>query len=354
MIPLCEFFAATQGAMARGADREISVPIGFLDDLYRATTLDEVLGVYSVWGRQITRADRCSVALRDGPGQLMIHALNGAFGIAKGTVHRTENTVVGQVYARREMLFLPDVARVDQIDARRVQALGYAAAVFAPIITSDRCFGALCVTYKNPLDNPGKPLALLQAMARCLATQLLVIEQMKSLRLMARTDALTGAKNRHFLSEQSDHVWQAWRQDDVAFSFLSLDIDHFKAINDSHGHDVGDAVLRMLVDRLQGNVRGQDTLIRTGGEEFGLLMARVGLDDAIPMASRLRETVVSQPFAICDLRLPITVSFGIAAASQADQTFEDVVKRSDVALYRAKETGRDRIIVARDDQLLPA
>jgi len=347
------FEAAQTGALKRDK-RDLSVPIDFLNDLNGTKTRNDILSVYSVWAQRLVQADRCSIALSDKAGGLIITAMNGRRGIPQGTRHTVSDTVIGEVFVRRQPLFLPDVSQIDMPDAHLVQKLGYSSAVIVPILTGAHCFGALSASFKSALQYPQPTLAMLEAMGRCLATQLLVIEQMENLALMAQTDALTGAFNRHHLYAKLNDMWAEWQTKGMAFSFLTLDLDHFKRINDTHGHDTGDAVLTCLVQRLRTKTRAKDDVIRMGGEEFGVLMRNTDERIAARRGQRLRRAITDEPFSVCDVILPITASFGICQVSCADAGPEAVLKRADAALYAAKERGRDQITIARKDELVSA
>jgi two-component system cell cycle response regulator len=129
---------------------------------------------------------------------------------------------------------------------------------------------------------------------------------------------------------------------------LIVDIDHFKAVNDTHGHDAGDLVLKEFAKRLEGNVRGVDLSCRYGGEEFVVVMPDTEVNAASMVAERLREQVAAQPFKIGegdDDTLDLTISIGVAA-TQGDKTADadQLLQRADQALYRAKNEGRNRVV----------
>ncbi len=348
---LAQCFEDTRALEISGAGDALTVPLMFLDALTRCKTRSDVLEVYSVWAGQLTNADRCSVTLRVDNEWLMITAMDGTKKPPENTTHPLQNSTVGAVYERGEPLFLHDVTSIDLPDAKVVAELGLRSAVLAPIISGAHCFGTLAASYKETMSEPAAELALIQAMARCLAMQLRVIEQMQSLTTMARTDPLTGAGNRYDLYEQAEEAWTNWTTDAQPFSFMSTDIDHFKQINDTYGHDVGDAVLCAFVQRLKGQLRATDKIIRTGGEEFGLLMPDPTPTSAIERAQRLCDVIGDRPFAVHGMELVITASFGITQVVPSDQSFDDVLKRADIALYDAKKSGRDQVISISDEDL---
>ena len=123
-----------------------------------------------------------------------------------------------------------------------------------------------------------------------------------------------------------------------------LDVDHFKSVNDTHGHDVGDAVLVKVAEKLQDACRTVDYVGRYGGEEFVLIMVETQKDEAVLGADRLRETIANEP--IIDGH-PITASFGVATYPEDGDTVEQLIKTADTALYRAKEAGRNRVATSK-------
>jgi diguanylate cyclase (GGDEF)-like protein len=164
------------------------------------------------------------------------------------------------------------------------------------------------------------------------------------LKQLASTDFLTGLPNRReFMTRMEDQLARLQRDVGDSASVLMFDIDHFKKVNDVHGHAVGDAVLRHLGELLRGSQRKIDTPARMGGEEFALLLPGADLDAAAAYAERLRQRVAESPHATEGGQLAVTVSIGIAAIYADDQSADAALKRADRALYRAKAAGRNRV-----------
>jgi two-component system, cell cycle response regulator len=162
---------------------------------------------------------------------------------------------------------------------------------------------------------------------------------------LAITDALTGLHNRRYMETHiSTLIEQAFSRGQP-LAVLVLDIDHFKLINDTHGHDAGDEVLREFALRVRKSIRGIDLACRYGGEEFVVVMPETDLAAATAVAERLRRRIASEPFAIQGgaRGIEVTISIGIAALG-ADDDAASVIKRADQALYRAKRDGRNRVV----------
>ena len=162
----------------------------------------------------------------------------------------------------------------------------------------------------------------------------------------AVTDQLTGLHNRRYMTGQLDALVARASRDGEPVAALLLDIDHFKKINDSFGHDVGDEVLREFAVRLASNVRAVDLPCRYGGEEFVVVMPDTALVDAERIAERIRMHVSGAPFRVANGReiLAVTISIGVATTLGLEDTPDALLKRADEALYEAKASGRNRVI----------
>src|ERR1700761_8067118 len=165
---------------------------------------------------------------------------------------------------------------------------------------------------------------------------------------MAITDQLTGLHNRRYMSRHLDNLISGAQKSAKPMTFLIMDIDHFKAVNDGHGNDVGDEVLREFAGRISANIRGIDLACRYGGEEFVVVMPDTDVDFAYTIAERLRKSVEATPFEISRApgALNVTISIGVAALEGTGDTAEKLLHRADQALYRAKREGRNRVIKA--------
>jgi diguanylate cyclase (GGDEF)-like protein len=136
------------------------------------------------------------------------------------------------------------------------------------------------------------------------------------------------------------------RRTSTPLSFLLLDLDHFKRVNDAHGHAIGDAVLRHFADRVRERVRRADVLVRRGGEEFALVMPRTTEGEAQVIAERIQETLALTPFAIGDVSVVQTVSIGVATWD-GDESPEALERRADLAMYEAKDRGRNAVVASK-------
>lgn len=167
----------------------------------------------------------------------------------------------------------------------------------------------------------------------------------EELNRLATTDPLTGAWNRWRFEQTVEAEFVRAQRYGEPLAVLMFDIDHFKLINDRHGHPSGDRVLVELSDLIRRNLRVADALVRWGGEEFIVMMPHCGADEAVNLAEKLRTLVAERSFPGVG---QVTASFGVAAL-RIDETVETWLKRVDDALYQAKEQGRNRVVVAESD-----
>ena len=165
---------------------------------------------------------------------------------------------------------------------------------------------------------------------------------------MAVMDQLTGLHNRRYMDSRMATMFSESMLRARALSILVLDVDRFKSVNDGYGHDAGDEVLREFADRVRACTRGIDLVARMGGEEIVVVLPDTTSDAAHAVAERIRERVQHEPFAINrnTRSISVTVSIGVASRRAGDADSADVMKRADEALYRAKEGGRNRVMVA--------
>ena len=169
--------------------------------------------------------------------------------------------------------------------------------------------------------------------------------------LLARTDALTGLANRRAFDEAAEQEAQRAKRYVTPLALVMADIDHFKAINDAHGHHIGDKVLQHFAQTLSASVRTIDLVGRWGGEEFVILMPGTELDEAVQAAERMRLAVIKAAPPLDDPGYAYTASFGVAAFSAETPTMASLFGRADTALYLAKKNGRNR--VEREDAAVP-
>ncbi|MAC46575.1 GGDEF domain-containing response regulator [Oceanospirillum beijerinckii] len=185
------------------------------------------------------------------------------------------------------------------------------------------------------ITKPIRP-AIVQARVR---TQITLKQQRDMLQNLALHDQLTDLYNRHYLMEAAEQKIAESKRYLFPLSLLMIDVDHFKQVNDQHGHTTGDSVLKAIAKILQEQSRKDDIAARIGGEEFVLLLGRCSLPSALQRAEQLRQAIeAAQPEG-----LTVTVSIGVAELSEG-QSFDSMLSLADNRLYQAKAQGRNRVI----------
>ncbi len=170
---------------------------------------------------------------------------------------------------------------------------------------------------------------------------------LQALNKEAFTDKLTAVPNRRAFDKKMEHLFDDYHDEQQVFSLLLIDIDHFKQFNDTHGHTVGDRVLKYVASVMIGGIKGDDMLARYGGEEFVVLLPNTSYEDAIAVGNHIREKVSSNKLVDNNAQKKVlgyvTISIGVAAINEKDN-LDSIVERADKALYLAKERGRNTVI----------
>jgi two-component system, cell cycle response regulator len=164
---------------------------------------------------------------------------------------------------------------------------------------------------------------------------------------LAVTDALTGFYNRRYLETHLRQLIDHAINRGKTLSLIVLDLDHFKQVNDNHGHDSGDMVLRQFADRVRTATRNVDIACRTGGEEFVLMLPGTDINQAHNIAERIRRSVEMKPFRVSGgAEIRVTVSAGVTTLLDHEESMERMMKRADESLYLAKNAGRNKVVLA--------
>jgi len=167
-------------------------------------------------------------------------------------------------------------------------------------------------------------------------------EKNTALGILASTDDLTGIMNRRIFKKVSERYFETAQRDNSSLTLLLLDLDHFKKVNDTYGHQVGDQLLIRFVEAIGPLLRKSDMLARVGGEEFAVLLFKTDTEGAFTLAEKIRKDVESMTINCQGQDVYITTSIGIAQNRESDKAFDEIYSRSDKALYKAKEQGRNQ------------
>ena len=174
------------------------------------------------------------------------------------------------------------------------------------------------------------------------------LEMVKKMESIAYTDELTRLFSRRYFMENADSTFALCKENLSPFHLIMMDLDHFKAVNDTYGHLIGDEVLKIAAARM-GNVTRKGTVIaRYGGEEFIVMLTDLSYDAAVKTAQRIQKVMEQSRFMIKGLSIGITVSLGVATLENQEQSLYDIINMADVACYTAKRTGRNKVVEYRD------
>ncbi len=179
---------------------------------------------------------------------------------------------------------------------------------------------------------------------RIVDLQIDLLQAREELRDRANKDLLTMLPNRSAISTALEQELSRSHRDQRTVGIILLDIDHFKKINDTHGHFAGDAVLREAAARLRGNMRTYDQVGRYGGEEFLVVLPNCDLEQATQLAERMRQRLQASTMVVDGIEMSVSASFGVTVSDGSDRRFESFVRVADEALYRAKASGRNCVM----------
>jgi diguanylate cyclase (GGDEF)-like protein len=227
--------------------------------------------------------------------------------------------------------------------ARRARSVfGLRHTLVAPLTTDGGQIGALLISRRTAGEWPASAQRILVGSAVEASAALSRAYSHRQAEARATTDALTGLPNRGYFDEFCTLLARRRRAED-SVGVLMVDIDRFKRLNDSHGHQVGDEVLRAVAGAIAGAVREDDVPARYGGEEFAVLLRNPTLDVAVDVGERVRQAVADLDLSRFGVSA-VSVSVGAAVASDADEPIDSVIEQADRALYLAKRRGRDQVV----------
>jgi diguanylate cyclase (GGDEF)-like protein len=254
----------------------------------------------------------------------------------------------GKVGHTREPLLISDLRDVPEFQGFWGQAERFGSLAAVPILAQDKLLGVLSVTRseRNPLRDV--QLRLLGAIADNAALAIRNAQLFERMRQLSTHDELTGLANRRLLRSDLDREIDRARRFLKPFALLAIDIDHFKYLNDRHGHPAGDAALREVARVLVSNVRKVDTVARVGGEEFMVLLPRTSAKQARAVAEKLRAAILQHPFAggADQPGGALSISVGVAELQgNDDEHGESLIARADQTMYAAKHAGRNCVVL---------
>jgi diguanylate cyclase (GGDEF)-like protein len=293
---------------------------------------------------QLIHASACSVMLLDADRQYLLskeaYTLRPERGQSRS--FRIGEGVAGSVIKCGEPALVPDVRQDPRFVVRAGPQTPITSMLCVPLIARGERVGVICATSTRPSAFDPAALELVQLIAGTVAVD---IENVR-LHRVAVTDPLTGVYNREFLMQRLPQEIETAIDRDRALSVAMVDVDHFKSVNDHYGFTIGDAVLSEVARRLRGAIRAGDVLVRYGGEEFLAVLPKADAGRAWEVGERMRQRVCERAFHVGDgLALLLRVSVGVAQWRTGEQ-MPQLLDRADMALYGAKDRGRNRVEVA--------
>ncbi|HWO26932.1 MAG TPA: sensor domain-containing diguanylate cyclase [Kofleriaceae bacterium] len=293
---------------------------------------------------QLIGAKACSVMLLDADRKRLL--AKAAYGLRTERMSslsfRIGEGVAGWVIDRGEPALIPDVTADPRFVVLPGNQTPIASMLCVPLLARGERVGVVTATSERTFAFDANHLEIVRFIATTIA---LDIENVR-LHRVAVTDPLTGAYNREFLLARLPKEMEDAIDRERPISIAMVDVDHFKAVNDQHGHAVGDAVLAEIARRLRGAIRTGDLLVRYGGEEFLTVLPKADAGRAWEVGERMRQRVCERAFNAGDgLILLLRISVGIAQWRTGEK-MQDLISRADLALYNAKLRGRNRVEVA--------
>jgi diguanylate cyclase (GGDEF)-like protein len=283
---------------------------------------------------ELVACDFAMVLEPDGDGSLVVRAAWGEDAPVRVSIGAS-GSVCASVLASGRQRFVGDLRTAGRVDAMSVERTGAVSALFEPILLDDRPIGVLVVAWRTRIGEPdGRVRSIATLLAAEAAVAIERADLVARLTEQALVDGLTGLPNRRAIDESLDASVARAARTGAPLSIAMVDVDHFKAYNDTYGHPEGDRLLAALSATWKAELRGQDTVGRYGGEEFLLLLPGVDTVVAVSVVDRLRTGIAE----------PVTCSFGVATWDGAE-TASALVNRADQALYGAKRGGRNRVVV---------
>ncbi|MFN3395947.1 MAG: diguanylate cyclase [Thermodesulfovibrionales bacterium] len=254
-----------------------------------------------------------------------------------------KNTLVGNYRESQEPVYLSDL-RGNRVPILPLNLGTVGSLLILPLLYEKEHIGMLLFISERIDAISSYQINLLKILGNQASTAFANARLYARIERMAITDGLTGLYNHRHFQERLSLEFNRLSRLSTSLSLLLIDIDHFKKINDTYGHPAGDEVLRGVAGVIRDTIRNIDIPARYGGEEFAVLLPDTKIDGAIKMAERLRSSILNRRFSFNEKEITVTVSTGIATSPYDAKTKEELIERADEALYRAKQSGRNRCV----------
>jgi diguanylate cyclase (GGDEF)-like protein len=329
--------------MSHDALKDLLALLQLTEQLADGRTLEEALRAVTDTALAVLPGDHASIRLLDSSrAYLLSHARSGTGRDTAALPLRVGEGIGGWVLEHGKPARVIDVHEDPRFKAAPGQGFAIASMVVEPLVSEGAAIGVLSVSSPEV----GAFSATDEVLARLLANCSVAPIQRARLERLAVTDDLTLAFNGRYLASRMLEEMDRARRSGDSVSILLMDLDHFKQVNDTHGHAVGDQVLRAFVERVRAATRRVDILVRRGGEEFVLLMPGTTAVEAKTIADRICRHAAGLPIQVGEAHVSQTVSIGVATWN-GEESPEKLEQRADAAMYSAKKHGRDRVVVSK-------
>ena len=336
---------AQQGADA--AHARFDELLGLLERLTRAHRMDEWAGELAGTARTLIGGTGGAVVTWNGTGGRVVAVGGGDGGPTAGMSVEAGASEIGLAARNAAPIIRPEVTtRTPLVAASERWFARPRALAVLPLETADGVLGLVAAWNADRTGFDDAGLAALRTLAPYAALQLRQMVMQDTLRERAEKDALTGLPNRGAFNEKFDELVKQYRRYRHPLSLILLDVDHFKRVNDTYGHEAGDVVLRQVGQILVSSVRETDFAARIGGEEFAVLLPETDLEHAVDTAERIRHAVEQATFDYQGQSLAVRTSAGVASSPRVLADPAGLLTSADGALYASKQDGRNRVTAA--------
>jgi diguanylate cyclase (GGDEF)-like protein len=335
---------ATRAENAAASARRLQLVVSFAREISDSLTLSNVLSAVTAAGRRLVESPRARVWLLEDDGQtLRLHHDSITGDVVKDAIHEVGVGGLGRAAADRRLAYSVGLGG----DNSEVAMKPLVAEM--PLVKGARLIGILEIVLPADaawLDDD--TVEVLQATAAQAAIAIDAAMLYALSESLSRSDPLTGLANRRQLDQDLELEVERAGRYQRPMTFFMIDIDHFKTVNDTFGHALGDTVLQQVAELLRQHMRPGDTVYRYGGEEFAVLARETDLADGHAVAERLRHAIATHYGENAPEEISVTISVGLALLSKDAESAADVIDAADRALYAAKDAGRNRVRVATD------
>ena len=330
-------------AVSLRADLTIELPIRFVHELSAAESLQDVLDTVARWSSTVFGANRASITLAQSETELTLIAMEGNNAIPMDQPVPIYGTMVGRVYRTRQAEYAERFDGSPDLDCQMLSAKGLGCCLDVPMISGSRCVGTMNIAHESPNAFTDEDRERLQAMAHWVAASIRIHHQIEEMEVLSETDPLTGVCNRRAFATRFATLAKRWQRGKGALGVALVDLDHFKSINDTYGHESGDRVLVAVAKALDASFRKSDLIARMGGEEFCVVMADVDKPALMSALERFNLALSELEIPVADSVIRVTASIGALLIDSDSDDLDSLVNQADQAMYKAKTNGRNRV-----------